>query len=588
MSKYRSWLPPILFGLSILLMYSAYDAGKREVHEELTDSYDASLHEKNPESAFMLVDQVIVTGPKDAVTTVVKALNNAPGATVGLALNRYVDLMRFDVDPDLLAPTSPFSAADYNELTIRLYDVEDKGVGSITNLVALINTASATMGLPVFADPNYLVSPGTELSACGNPTYEGGGSPSGAFAGANEVNDGLFYEQWAFDRIGAFSDSRYEGEGVLIGVFDTSPYPETTEEELEPLTISIGWPDQTGTPVDWDLKVSYPYIRELAPVGDPSDDEPPDVSDHGLFVAGLIRAVVPKSDIRLIRVLNKYGCGALYDISEALVKFVEGVEAEDKQFDGTVINLSLGVLRPDLAAVMSGEPDEDFIEIAGSVLEGMVDPRIESLHSAVVRARSSGAVVVAAAGNDSGVEDDNILLPQLPAAFPFVIGVAGSNIDGARACFSNLGALDDEETEVANSGAGGVSAPSGDFTSVVDSDLCDTRDLEECPVDCSWAVIGPARPQPAGGASQVEEGDFRYAYWRGTSFSAPLVSGLAARVFDAGVSEDDDVSQSEEAWRLATRVIGAIDCGASTGDFPMAAQRVISMPLTLSSECMQP
>ena len=61
-------------------------------------------------------------------------------------------------------------------------------------------------------------------------------------------------------------------------------------------------------------------------------------------MAGLIRAVAPGSEIRLIRVLNEHGCGDLFTLNKALFRFIADMETEPRTLDGTVINLSLGLM----------------------------------------------------------------------------------------------------------------------------------------------------------------------------------------------------------------------------------------------------
>jgi hypothetical protein len=93
-----------------------------------------------------------------------------------------------------------------------------------------------------------------------------------------------------------------------------------------------------------------------------------------------------------------------------------------------------------------------------------------------------GLVVVAAAGNDSWGKPSP-LEAQIPAAYDYVVGAQASSVGGARACFSNKG----------DAGAPGC------------------------------GVISLAyEPPPTVG----------YRYWTGTSFAAPLISGLAARLLD--------------------------------------------------------
>jgi hypothetical protein len=276
--------------------------------------------------------------------------------------------------------------------------------------------------------------------------------------------------------------------------------------------------------------------------------EATDVRDHGLFVAGLVHAVAPDSEIRLIRVLNEYGCGDLFTLNKSLYRFIEEMEAERGTLDGTVINLSLGVLKP---ASDDAESTDREVVIIDDSLEVLVEDTVESLRAAALLAHSRGAVVVAAAGNDSYVEGKP-LPPQFPAKYPFVIGVAGSNIYRERACFSNWG---------------DVSAPSGD------GGPDDEKSLEfpcvpkhgACKGGCDQALISLVWNLPDHVQASPASSRPYYTYWSGTSFSAPLVSGLAALVLDAGASRSI-CPLAPPDWVHPDRVHEAIRCGASTGD----------------------
>lgn len=523
------------------------------VNEETAKSeYNANDYEEDPEAQFLLVDQVIVTGPTSAVSEIVQGFVLTP--------TRWCDLS-YRGTHNLDSKSFPFPPEALNDLTMRLYRIKDGQ--SVAEVVKAINMAGSD--LHVFADPNYLTGPLTGASACGNPLHGGGGSP---FAGISPTSTTAewFWRQWAFEHIGtgsslqdALQDTSINptGAGVRIGVFDTSPFDEPPAQQRAPrekeIAIeraeSVPWLNQAQeltTPLN--LTVSYPEMRDLEAT---YPETATNVSDHGLFVAGLIHAIAPESDIQLIRVLNEYGCGDLFTLNKALYRFIAKMEAERGKLDGTVINLSLGVLKP---ASDDAESTEEIITIDPS-LEVFVDDPVESLHAAVLLAHSRGAVVVAAAGNDSGDSDigGKPLPPQVPARYPFVIGVAGSNVHRERACFSNWG---------------DVSAPSGD---VRPEEGCDRKVVEECAGDCDEAVVSLAlSPSTTGTAEHAT----RYAYWRGTSFSAPLVSGLAALVLDAGTSRATCPLMSP-AWVHPNQVHDTIRCGASTGD------GVINVPASL-------
>jgi subtilisin family serine protease len=187
-----------------------------------------------------------------------------------------------------------------------------------------------------------------------------------------------------------------------------------------------------------------------------------DISDHGLFVAGLIHAVAPDSELQLYPVLDQYGCGNLYTLITRLHTFISQAEVDRQngRLNGAVINLSLGVLKPKNTDVI-GMPTvpvelQQTQTSAGSVAQQLDEAYdllkiddIKSLAMTMQVAYQQGIVVVAAAGNDSWRDEyqSQPRPPQYPAAYPFVIGVAGSNANRQRSCFSNWG---------------DVSAPAGD------------------------------------------------------------------------------------------------------------------------------
>ncbi len=91
--------------------------------------------------------------------------------------------------------------------------------------------------------------------------------------------------------------------------------------------------------------------------------------------------------------------------------------------ENIALNLSLGINAPSIVI--------DFLSQAI-----WLRWNIEVIHA-------RGATIVVASDNDSGQVDlstGNPLTPtQFPAGYPSVIGVAATNKDGVRACYSNPG-----------------------------------------------------------------------------------------------------------------------------------------------------
>lgn len=275
----------------------------------------------------------------------------------------------------------------------------------------------------------------------------------------------IFKQQWAFGPDGVNARSILDapatgpedGENVIVGVFDASPFPVpftrvTLDMPPAPLTLSLAHPIPGGAPGGCSAGLA----------------------NHGLFVAGLIHALAPAAEIRLIRVLDDAAQGNLFTLVTALYEFISNLP----QGQRAVINLSLG---------LHGSDEEGVADWDGPDL----------LREALQRANEQNVVIVAASGNENDATDED-----LPAAFParweFVLGVAASDSKKQRACFSNQG---------------DVMAPGGE--GMKHCQFPTGRCHDE---DCPYAVIS------------LDVGSYTgYSYGVGTSFAAPLVAGLAAR-----------------------------------------------------------
>jgi hypothetical protein len=390
-----------------------------------------------------------------------------------------------------------------------LYSIPDDR--TVEEVLCRVDALGAELG--VAPDPNYYLSPAGEWAGGASPWTQNGewaipGLRGGlAVAGAGR-GDGerLFKEQWALglrSGIGLYDESenripRGDGEGVRVGIFDTSPFGGAGEETVGALK----------------LLVSHPALRP-AP-GCPGIDvytgrslENQDISNHGLFVAGLVHEVAPASEIHLVRVLEDDGCGSLFSIAEEIQAFVR--QAVEEAPAGVVVNLSLGVHQP-------REPERFGLVTERELEAESGQPGgVQFLEGILRWADEQGAVIVAAAGNDSFAEPaDAPRGMELPAAYDFVIGVAASNSDRARGCFSN-----------AAPGAPNVAAPGGDGMSPATGaaspwpcvlPTCSDADHEACLVSLSL------------------DSDTGYVYWVGTSFAAPLVTGQVAVTLSRGVS----------------------------------------------------
>jgi hypothetical protein len=466
--------------------------------------------------------QVVVTGPRGKFEEVMGHLGR---------MNVRLDLLK------------EFTLSD--EITmIRLYQMKltdqyadwaglwENSEDALVEIVTCeINALSREFDdIDVSADPNYHLSP-AQWAGGESPWTQNGewvGLPGG---GLGWAPDGDFLTQWAFgpDGINLFQDGQrtvpYIGEGVRIGVFDSSPFTDWEGELIIPsfakgvreLEISLSITEtiavtefQVPSWLMGDLGLGAAEHTPLtvwhtevipAPNCPGGEMEEQDLSNHGLFVAGLAHAVAPASEMYLVRVLENDGCADLYSIGEGIKAFVEEMQVRHPD-EPIVVSLSLGAHEP---------PDP----------EGLGLPKgIESFQQVIDDVRKDGAVVVAAAGNDSY----NVKLPpkkmEIPARDPGVIGVAASNVQRGRGCFSNVG---------------NVAAPGGNGMDPCEIPVRDVEGEPECVCqeDASYCLIGPVyKPY------ESESGP-RYAYWLGTSFATPLVSGQTALLLESGVPPKD-------------------------------------------------
>jgi hypothetical protein len=376
-------------------------------------------------------------------------------------------------------------------------------------------------GLQVYADPNYLIqSVGGTLVEL--RPYHIGVSLSGTKTPATAT---AFDTQWAFGAspgIDLTAGLVSTGTGVPVYMFDASPL----------------------APGQYSLSATNPNEKLLTVA--PSTTQPLDCGgiEHGLFVAGLIHRVAPNSPITLYPVLDGCGKGTLVDLIAAIWQVFPKLP-EAKQ--GAVLNLSLGVAY-DPASYGLVPPDaRDWLYI-------------QLLQASLWWAHNSGAVVVAAAGNDA--EPPNTPTPatttapppvpmQIPASYPFAIGVAASNKTGGASCYSNLGKK-----------GWWVMAPGGDGRDDP-TQPCMPLAYQCVDAGCQYGVVSLVSmgPPPS------------YAYWSGTSFAAPLVSGLAA----ACLASNHTGSSPWKAGEASTKVWEAIRDGAG------GPGNVINVPKTLEN-----
>ncbi len=184
-------------------------------------------------------------------------------------------------------------------------------------------------------------------------------------------------------------------------------------------------------------------------------------------------------------------------------------------------------------------------------------PLTLSLHAVIQSLAALGAVIVGAAGNDSDVRQlkPSVLKPQAmntvtqrhspryPAAFPEVISVGAVDASGHAALYSNYPVAPEstQNNGIATYG-GGLPVPvfpssaSHDAAAGTPFDPTTMVGVDRTKIDALVGVY-TAPTYPALSADdqptdyQAPNGN-AWAYWSGTSFATPIISGVAARLLE--------------------------------------------------------
>lgn len=276
------------------------------------------------------------------------------------------------------------------------------------------------------------------------------------------------------------------GEGVVVAVLDTG-YTEHVDLAGNILPgydmISDDFVGNDGDGRDSDALDAGDWVTAGA-CGDGKPETDIDSSWHGTHVAGTIAAVTNNNvgvagiafnaQVVPVRVLGRCG-GFTSDIADGIVWAAGGnvSGAPSNNNPAQVINLSLG-----------------GIGSCGNTTQ-----------NAINTARSLGATVVVAAGNDA-INAAN----ATPANCDGVVSVAATNRDGGRSYFSNFGNVVD------------LAAPGGDVRSNAANGIGST--------------LNEGTTVPTSG---------NYVYYQGTSMAAPHVAGVAALLY----SENPNLTPDE-------------------------------------------
>lgn len=309
-----------------------------------------------------------------------------------------------------------------------------------------------------------------------------------------------------------------DGREVIVAVLDTWPGKESIEKALARYGAG-GY--ESGR-----------YLQSLvSAVGGGDVWEPPGVgplvpprltytyADHGLFVAGIIHSIAPQATIQPLRVFDAYGLGSTDRLLQALDHCLTLAHSGKP----LVVNLSLYLLIPPDDAPLSlwdiwFHKDLDYGKRTPQENAALLEKLDERVEQAIMLLIDANAMVVASAGNDA--LSYGHVQPRIPADYDTAFCVVATNNQDRIAAYSNRADTPFTGNCVATWGGQGKLQYEPDRTGIAVLPPMMGNGLRDGIVGL---YSGPDMLKP-------NDNDTGWAYWSGTSFAAPIISGIAANL----------------------------------------------------------
>jgi serine protease len=273
--------------------------------------------------------------------------------------------------------------------------------------------------------------------------------------------------------------------------------------------------------------------KQNNPTRYPDPCEPQDSLWHGLAIATLLAAAPGNSEIGGIGVLSPLPnqvvlpvrvagtCGALTsDIIEGML-WAAGIDYQGSPArnlnPARVINISLGG---------EGDCSSNSVQSADWLYRQTVD-----------RLRNKGVLVVASAGN-GGANRTGLANVTRPASCAGVLSVTSLNAKGYKARYANLANSSKLGTVITRQKAHAVAVAGGDVA----------------PSGSTWVISDDGINLAVDNGTQGPIGTYRTRVMAGTSFSAPMVAGVAALM----LAVDPSLTVNELLSALSDQSVGIL------------------------------
>ena len=250
--------------------------------------------------------------------------------------------------------------------------------------------------------------------------------------------------------------------------------------------------------------------------------------DHGLYIAGIVRDVARKADIECIRVLNGFCAGDMNVLSNALTNiYNRKIGAAEPSLKGkpVVINMSLVF------------PTDDELSLGIDPSSGGFGTIRAAIFLQIKALTDIGVVIAASAGNEGDEREMNMTgtMARPDALYPAQFCYAPYNDDN----IIPVGAVNSTGSASTYScypGARGVATYGGEVPTVspkLPPSANPTVDTSDMPHGIYASVEYPPLSVDPPEQYYAAPDDHAWAYWVGTSFATPIVSGLAARILQS-------------------------------------------------------
>lgn len=314
------------------------------------------------------------------------------------------------------------------------------------------------------------------------------------------------------------------GNGVTVFVLDTLP----RRKEISKAATGATSHNLLMLDVNDNVTFNYDFLPDAKDVPGPDDPSTGkdvygrhisfNMPDHGLFVSGIVRDLAPKARVECIRVLDDLCVGTLDLLTQAFQYIHDRMSTGDLQNKPVVINLSLVIPTDDEARGKGLNTPEEIRSCLRDPIKSLV---------------GLGALFVAAAGNEADLRE-NPLGTRPKALYP---GEFANDIPPILGVIP-VGAVDKFGVPTSYSsypGQKGIATWGGEVPTP--TPLKPPSSHPTVAVNDAIRGIYSSDVYPPLSADSTE-GQYKapdqnaWAYWIGTSFATPIISAIAARVFE--------------------------------------------------------